>query len=195
MRRCNRYTCLMVSSVTTPGQVAPGELELVRTLLNTWLIPNDSRRPTDVFGELAHEYGWSRREADKVRLLRDDLRAVVESGDTEVLNGWVGELQVRLALRAGHLTFPHSGGAAGDVLVVVLGAIEDGTWRRLKACPDCRWVFYDSTRNASKRWCLMYAGGPDGRACGTIAKVRRYRERWATISPAEGGSDRGQPAC
>jgi hypothetical protein len=25
----------------------------------------------------------------------------------------------------------------------------------------------------------MYAGGPDGRACGTIAKVRRYRDRQA----------------
>jgi predicted RNA-binding Zn ribbon-like protein len=37
-------------------------------------------------------------------------------------------------------------------------------------------VFYDHTRNASKRWCLMNAGGPNGRACGTIAKVRRYRQ-------------------
>ena len=28
----------------------------------------------------------------------------------------------------------------------------------------------------------MYAGGPDGRACGTIAKVRRYRSRQATVA-------------
>ena len=170
---------MMVSSATAPGQVAPGELESVRTLLNTWLIPNESRHPTDVFSQLAAERGWSRREADRVRLLRDDVRAVVESGDTDRLNRWIGELQIRVVLRDGHLTFPHRGGAAGEVLVVVLGAIEDGTWPRLKACPDCRWVFYDSTRNASKRWCLMYAGGPDGRACGTIAKVRRYRARQA----------------
>ena len=37
--------------------------------------------------------------------------------------------------------------------------------------------FDHHTRNGGKRWCLMYAGGPQGRACGTIAKVRRYRER------------------
>ena len=43
---------------------------------------------------------------------------------------------------------------------------------RLKACPDCRWVFYDNSRNGSKRWCGMYAGEEGGRACGTIAKVK-----------------------
>ena len=66
------------------------------------------------------------------------------------------------------------------MLAAVVAAVGAGTWKRMKACPDCRWVFYDSTRNGSKRWCLMYAGGPDGRACGTIAKVRRYRARQAS---------------
>jgi hypothetical protein len=64
-------------------------------------------------------------------------------------------------------------------------AVADGQWQRLKACPDCRWVFYDHTRNASKRWCLMHAGGPDGRACGTIAKLRQYRQKQkASAHPA-----------
>jgi predicted RNA-binding Zn ribbon-like protein len=45
-------------------------------------------------------------------------------------------------------------------------------------------VFYDNTRNGGKRWCLMNAGGPDGRACGTIAKVRRYRDRQAAAGQA-----------
>jgi len=170
----------MVSSPATPGQTAPRELESVRTLLNTWLIPNDSRRPTDVFAGLAAERSWSRGQASLIRRLRDDLRASVESGDSDRLNRWLGELRIRLALREGRVTFLHESGAAGDLLIVVLAAIQAGTWLRLKACPDCRWVFYDNTRNASKRWCLMNAGGPDGRACGTIAKVRRYRERWAT---------------
>ena len=48
---------------------------------------------------------------------------------------------------------------------------------RLKACPDCRWVFYDHSRNGSKRWCGMYAGEEGGRACGTIAKVKNYRAK------------------
>lgn len=42
---------------------------------------------------------------------------------------------------------------------------------RLRICgnPDCRWVFYDETRNASRRWC--------GPTCSSLIKVRRYRAR------------------
>ena len=42
-------------------------------------------------------------------------------------------------------------------------------------------MFWDRTRNASKIWCGMYAG-QDGRACGSIAKVRRYRARRAATT-------------
>ena len=44
------------------------------------------------------------------------------------------------------------------VLSIVLMSIQENVWGRLKACPDCRWVFYDHSRNGSKRWCGMYAG-------------------------------------
>jgi CGNR zinc finger len=157
------------------GQEAPGALEQVRELLNTWLIPNDSRRPTDRFGDLASREGWT----PLMRELRDDLRCVVESGDAGMprLNDWIGRLGIRPVVTGGTISYQHHAGPAGDMLAVVIGAIAAGTWPRLKACPDCRWVFYDHTRNGSKRWCLMYAGGPEGRACGTIAKVRRYRDR------------------
>ncbi len=47
-----------------------------------------------------------------------------------------------------------------------------GTWERLKSCPadDCRWAFYDRSRNRSAVWCNMAV-------CGNRAKVRSYRER------------------
>jgi hypothetical protein len=184
----NRYTRLMVtgsaSSAVVPGQVAPGDLEPVRSLLNSWLIPNDSRQPTDNFDEFAREQGWRPREAAVVRELRDDLRCVVETGDVGVLNDWIERTGIRPVVRDKSLSYHHAAGPAGDVLAAVLLAFSAGTWNRLKACPDCHWVFYDNTRNGSKRWCLMYAGGPDGRACGTIAKVRRYRNRQAAAGSA-----------
>jgi len=45
-----------------------------------------------------------------------------------------------------------------------------GDRRRIKRCPahDCRWLFYDTSKNLSRRWCAMDD-------CGTLAKVRRYR--------------------
>ncbi len=154
----------------------------MRSLLNSWLIPNDSRLATDTFDELARDERWRRRDAGLVRGLRDDLRHVVETGDAACLNEWIERTDMRPKIEAGAIVYKHDAGPAGDLLAAVISAVTDGTWKRLKACPDCRWVFYDNTRNGSKRWCLMYAGGPDGRACGTIAKVRRYRDRQAAAN-------------
>ncbi|KRE45917.1 CGNR zinc finger domain-containing protein [Paenibacillus sp. Soil724D2] len=43
---------------------------------------------------------------------------------------------------------------------------------RLRICdnPDCKVVYYDETRNRSKRFC-------DDKACGNLMKVRRFRAR------------------
>jgi predicted RNA-binding Zn ribbon-like protein len=38
---------------------------------------------------------------------------------------------------------------------------------RLKACPNCGFVFLDTTKNGSRRWCSM-------EDCGTQVKMRRY---------------------
>jgi len=153
--------------VNFDDQAAPGDLERVRTLLNTWLIPNDTREPADRF-----------RGGTIVRELRDDLRRVVEGAASadHVLNTWVRRLDVTPRVAGGVVRF-RGNGTAGGLVAIVLAAMSEGTWSRLRACPDCRWVFYDHTRNGSKRWCLMTAGGPSGRSCGSIAKVRAHRER------------------
>jgi len=47
-----------------------------------------------------------------------------------------------------------------------------GELKRLKRCPGdhCGWLFYDTSKNASRRWCVM-------EDCGTRAKVRSFRAR------------------
>ena len=163
-------------------QAAPGDLETVRELLNTWRIPNDVREPVDDFDAHAQGLRLSRRESNVLRQLRDDLRGVMEQrADIDAtLDRWVERSGARLAIRNGAVRFRAEDSAAGQSLVLVLDAIASDVWPRLKACPDCRWVFYDHTRNGAKRWCLMNAGGSGGRGCGNIAKVRRYRPRQRT---------------
>ena len=58
------------------------------------------------------------------------------------------------------------------VLGVLAVARIDGTWDRLKACPNdrCRWLFYDHSRNGSRTWCSMDV-------CGARSKMRAYRAR------------------
>ena len=77
---------------------------------------------------------------------------------------------------AGKATFePHDAGAygaLGRIFSAVVAAQSDGTWERLKVCPaeDCRYAFYDHSKNRSGRWCTM-------RVCGNRAKTRTYRQR------------------
>lgn len=42
---------------------------------------------------------------------------------------------------------------------------------RIKVCQneDCRWVFYDESKNRNRRWCHN--------VCGNLMKVRRFREK------------------
>lgn len=172
----------MVNAGERSSQAAPGELEGVRELLNTWLIPNDTRRPTDRFDTYADRHHIPPDGRGVLRALRDDLRALVEheSASEERVTEWIGRLGVGITVTGGGLALRHPGSPAAGMLATVLEAIMRGQWPRMKACPDCRWVFYDSTRNASKRWCLMTAGGPQGRSCGSIAKVQRHRQKHAT---------------
>jgi len=40
----------------------------------------------------------------------------------------------------------------------------------LRASDDCRWAFYDSSKNRGGTWCRM-------EECGNRVKNRRYRDR------------------
>ena len=174
---------------------APGELELVRRFLNTWRIDDGTREPADELPWLLRDRraweerfpGWPPGPGDDEELLerlRGDLRGAlgVPEGWKERLNGWLGgyplvarvvEEDHRASVR--YEPAPEAG-FAGWVLAAVARSVEDGIFSRLKACPDCRWVFYDKSRSRTRVWCGMYAG-EGGRACGTIAKVRSYRQR------------------
>jgi predicted RNA-binding Zn ribbon-like protein len=63
-------------------------------------------------------------------------------------------------------------GMLGEVLATVVRAAHGGTWARLKICSSdtCRYVFYDRSKNGSRRWCSMDV-------CGNRSKTRSYRER------------------
>jgi predicted RNA-binding Zn ribbon-like protein len=59
-----------------------------------------------------------------------------------------------------------------SLVLVVSDAQRDGTWTHLKACgnDDCRWAFYDRSRNHGGTWCDMAT-------CGNKLKNREFRAR------------------
>ena len=177
---------------------APGDLETVRQFMNTWLVPSATRVGEDRLPALLRDdIAWGQAfpqaalgpddSVEKLVALRDDLRGMLDSDDwTDALNGWLARLPpvTQVTGPGAEATVRHTAaagsGVAGWMLAAVVDAVAAGTWSRLKRCPDCQWVFYDRTRSRSKVWCDMLSGDAGGRSCGTIAKVRRYRERQAS---------------
>jgi predicted RNA-binding Zn ribbon-like protein len=67
---------------------------------------------------------------------------------------------------------PGLAGSLGRLIAILVEAMADGSWSRIKACSadNCQWVFYDTSKNRSGHWCSM-------RVCGNREKARQFRAR------------------
>ena len=77
-------------------------------------------------------------------------------------------------------------GALGRLLAIVAERPGRGHVAAAEVLPasDCRWAFYDRSRNRSAVWCNMAV-------CGNRAKVRSYRERHGVARRGSAGRPRG----
>ena len=154
-------------------KAAPEPLRQVQLLINS----------RDVHGELEWlpdwlaERGVAGSELGRARELREALRELVlgnnglpaDPAAREVLNRAAARLSLRVD-ESGEVRVASGGDAIDAVAAVALGAMLDGEWRRLKACRNCSWSFYDYSPNRSATWCSM-------QLCGNRTKTRAYRSR------------------
>ena len=190
----------MSTDLETPAPssptAAPGELELVRQLVNTVDIDEATDRLADTAGLqawLAEHQLLSRSaqvsESERARAveLRESLRDIL-TGHTEGqvgtaavrrLDAIIREVPMRMRVDDGgcvRVDAAGSGmdGALGEILARTHAAMEDGSWQRLKTCADdnCRWAFFDHSKNRSGHWCDMSL-------CGNRNKVNAFRTRKA----------------
>lgn len=172
---------------------APGELELVRSFINT----KDVETNSDELGSPEQLQSWlsahglmgdgAADEADLSRAveLREALRAMaltnngetVDEAAVEAFNRVSGDLYlvVRFSGNGKTRLEPNGSGvnaALGHIVAAVYSAVVEGIWQRLKACRNdtCQWAFYDHSKNRSGTWCTMSV-------CGSRAKTRTYRQR------------------
>ena len=95
----------------------------------------------------------------------DGLGALTTAANAAMLT--IDFAETRLVPRA-----PGIDGILGRITVLCFAAMADGSWKRLKCCRnrDCRWAFYDGSKNVSATWCSM-------QICGNRSKTRAYRRR------------------
>jgi hypothetical protein len=161
------------SGVVATRDASPAaDADLVVDFLNTIDLETGTDLLTDPDGWRAWlaARGLSQPETDPA-VVRTALRAAV--GDpAHRRSGLTASITVSLEADGPRL-------AAEDVVGAVLAAASRlavrGDWDRIKICPadDCRWAFFDRSRNHSRTWCSM-------RVCGNREKARAWRERART---------------
>jgi len=180
---------------TATALKAPPPLDLVIDFVNTL----DREAGTDALATPHQLAAWlverrllqaagapaSKAELQRAIRLREALRALMlanngGAADEHALDEleWTarwGDLGVHFAADGSVSLKPGADGLPGalaQLLVPVANAIGEGSWQRVKACraSDCRWAFYDRSRNRSCVWCEMAV-------CGNRTKVRAYRQR------------------
>lgn len=167
--------------VVTPEPLS-ADHDLVIAFLNTVNIEEG----TDVLDDPVSWRQWVRERRlgasgtpQRSRAARDALRAAVThaldpalpSGDApDATQGWRG-VSLTAHLEAGMPTLT-SADAVGAVLAAAVRLAVAGDWERVKICPadDCRWAFFDRSKNRSRTWCSM-------RVCGNRDKARNWRAR------------------
>jgi predicted RNA-binding Zn ribbon-like protein len=153
-------------------KAAPEPLRRVQLFLNS----------TDVHGGIEWLPAWLEAHDlagahGRARKLREALRALVLANNglppdpaaLETVNRAATHVSPELDAR-GRVRFRAHGDALDQIVAVVVEAILDGSWGRLKACRNCHWSFYDYSPNRSATWCSM-------QLCGNRTKTREYRRR------------------
>ncbi len=135
--------------------------------------------------------GGARRASllDQARTLRETLRQMfrramrdgkIAARDLETLNLWLRQFPVagRIEKSNGDLrmTWESQARSADKIFYAIVKSaaelVASGRWRTVRECASdtCTWMFLDTSKNHSRRWCEMSR-------CGNRDKVHRFRVR------------------
>jgi predicted RNA-binding Zn ribbon-like protein len=175
---------------TAETKPAPMPLLLVQGFVNT----RDLEDGTDLLADPATAHAWlvdaglldggaelSGPGLELAREVREAIRSLIEEDAERRLE----PLRVLAEAHRARLTIADDGTVAlanardegvGDalfeLLLIIHRAQQEGTWSRLRVCAndECRWAFYDRSRNQQGSWCDMAV-------CGNRLKNRQLRAR------------------
>jgi predicted RNA-binding Zn ribbon-like protein len=160
-------------------KAAPEPLRLVQRFVNT--VDHEHHREwIGTAAELADFLGCDEAEADVERAheLREALRLLLRANNGAPLDADAlaavnrAAAGVRLSLDERGRVVVGADDPLAHVVAVAFEAMLQGTWGRLKACRNCKWAFYDYSKNRAASWCSM-------QLCGNRLKTRAYRSRRA----------------
>jgi predicted RNA-binding Zn ribbon-like protein len=172
-------------------RAADGPLRLVQLFVNSidrehgpdWLPSADSLAAWLDERGLEFDGKLTERDLDRAHELREAFRSLLRANNGGVADSHAASVVNEAARRGGlELALDDAGAiriaargegvdaALARVIAVAFAAMLDGSWTRLKACRQCTWAFWDTSKNRSGSWCSM-------QLCGNRMKTRAYRRR------------------
>jgi predicted RNA-binding Zn ribbon-like protein len=171
---------------------APGDLRIVQAFVNTADLPTRTDELASLTGLQDWLKRWGLAPAGGVTVadhrcavdVRDGLRSFLRANvglrvDADAVArldraAAAATLRVRFHGAATRLEPAADGvnGALGRLVRIVAETRQDGSWKRLKLCANevCGRSFYDFSRIANGRWCVL--------RCGNLINSRIYRRRY-----------------
>ncbi len=189
------------------SEPAATDLELLQSFVNTddadsqtdeldtperlrdWLVDRSLLAVDEIIDDRAHREILDFREA---------VRALVLANSAMPLDPAAIATLNRLGAEASLVVFLSSDGQAdlhtvgkgiqqtvGQLLLIIHNSMMDGSFRRLKGCANdtCGCLFFDQSKNRSKKWCEM-------ETCGNAINARAYRQRHRHEPPAPSADNR-----
>jgi predicted RNA-binding Zn ribbon-like protein len=149
----------------------------------TRLAKEARRRPADA--RAAHRRALELRDALDRVLVALALERRLPAAPLELITSFAGEALTHGQLRWTRASFELRWDDPADldritwlVAYAATQLLTSARLDRVKRCAACRWVFIDTSKNRSRRWCDM-------EVCGTHEKARRYVARRAAARAAK----------
>lgn len=178
---------LWIDLLNTTPILAGVEQDLLATpeSFARWLAAAGLPTPDPTAGESARRTLVALRQ--RLRVAFDEMRqaGTVSKTAAYAVNLLLAQARVELRLEVtadgAQLVETFEPGAGGPAATVAqdfarFAAAHPAAQQRLKGCanPACSMVFFDSGKNATRRWCSMAL-------CGNREKIKRYRTRKAPV--------------
>jgi len=154
-------------------QHTPSDALASRAEAQAWMRAHDLLRPYHLLSKDAHRRALALRQALRTFLEAAPAERSQNSDLGKGLETAAAAFPLVLTTAQNGLAFgPKGANQLGRVLAELNRLAETAQLDRLKMCgsSECRWIFFDRTKPANRRWC-------SSDRCGNRQKVRTYRER------------------
>jgi predicted RNA-binding Zn ribbon-like protein len=182
----------LIKNILLNGRINEPERDYWVTYVHLlqWSLKAESIRPADYEALLKH---FENRPSQRLKLLREAIKLremlyrifhslssgkKIAGGDLSAFNVILLKCLSRLRLTADNKGFSQSWELTpGESMIIFVPVIYSAyelllsdRLSRIKECPNCGWLFLDTTKNGTRRWCSMST-------CGSIVKAKEWYHR------------------